>query len=182
MLHADNEVGPTLEEKKADAVICLSLPRKNKKDFESISVAKEGLYLAVPKNHPLAKRKYIRLDKEKNLDLAVLSEGGAYAQYLVPFWEKFSKRHKITIYNDYESFKQAAQQNPQQALVLSRLARRYYQEDYGRILMPINDKGLSVLYYLVYLKKNAECLYPILHWAKTRENKLLNVVRPYANM
>lgn len=182
LLHADNEVGPTLEEKKADAVICLSLPRKNKKDFESISVAKEGLYLAVPKNHPLAKRKYIRLDKEKNLDLAVLSEGGAYAQYLVPFWEKFSKRHKITIYSDYESFKQAAQQNPQQALVLIRLARRYYQETYGRILMPINDKGLSVLYYLVYLKKNAECLYPILHWAKTRENKLLNVVRPYANM
>ena len=70
LLHADNEVGPTLEEKKADAVICLSLPRKNKKDFESISVAKEGLYLAVPKNHPLAKRKYIRLDTWTLLSLA----------------------------------------------------------------------------------------------------------------
>lgn len=181
-LHSDSEVGQTLEEKKADGVVCLAGPRKNKKDFEKTSVAKEGLYLAVPKDHYLAKRKYIRLDKEKNLDLAVLAEDGAYAQYLVPFWEKFSKRHKITIYKDYEAFKKAALENPHQALVLSRLARRYYQEDYGRVIMPINDKGLSVLYYLVYLKNNAECLFPILHWAKTRENNLLNVIRPYSNM
>lgn len=179
LLSSDKEAAQALLDKKADAVICLAAPHR--KDFEAISVARESLVLGLPPEHRLAKRKYIRLDKEKNLDIAVLAEDGAYAQYLVPFWEKFSKHHKITVYTDYESFKQAAQ-DPHKSLVISRLARQYYKENFGRVFMPVNDKGIRVLYYLAYLKKSAECLYPVLHWAKTRENKLLNVSRPYAEL
>ena len=150
--------------RKYDAVVSLKKP--DNKEITSLPFAEEELMLSVPKGHPLAGRKSILLENEKNLELIHYTCDGAYVRKVQPFIDRMKSRHAMKIYHDYFLFRQLLE-NQNLVCFTTKLVRRYRNDGEDRIIIPLEDEGISAVYWLSYLRDSQKKVLPILNWQKS---------------
>lgn len=153
--------------KKYDAVI--SLKKLEHQGVVSIPFAKEALMLSVPEGDPLAQKTSICLRDFQDRDFAVYCVFGAYEREIKKFLDWLVSLPKVTVYTDYFVFRQMLEHKK----VLSFTTRlvQLYRNDGKRVIVPLEDGGVSAIYWLSYLKKDECRLAPLLAWQ--RDNALL---------
>ena len=153
--------------KKFDAVI--SLEKLEHSDVESLPFAKEQLMLSLPKGDKLANKTSINLHDYPNREFAVYRSYCAYERKMQNFMDWLVSLPNVTIYTDYFIFRQMLEQKN----VLSFTTRlvQTYRNDGERIIIPLDDDGISATYWLSYTKDNQKRLKPILSWMD--ENALM---------
>lgn len=153
--------------RKYDAVI--SLEKQENPEVESIPFAKEQLMLSVPVDDELAHKNSINLHQYPNREFAVYRAFGAYERKMNKFMDWLISLPHITVYNDYFVFRQMLEHKK----VLSFTTRlvQLYRDDGERIIIPLEDEGISVTYWFSYLKSNKKRLNQIVKWIE--ENSLM---------
>lgn len=153
--------------KKYDAVI--SLKKLEHKEVVSIPFAKESLMLSIPEGDPLAQKTSICLRNFQNREFAAYCIYGAFEREIKKFLDWLFSLPKVTIYTDYFVFRQMLEHKK----VLSFTTRlvQLYRNDGKRVIVPLEDGGVSAIYWLSYLKKDEYRLVPLLSWH--RDNALM---------
>lgn len=131
-------------------------------EIESIPFVEERMYLSVNKHHPLAKESSISLQDARIKELTRFCiPNYFYAKKQKPYWEELEKTIKFTIYTDYFIFCQALN-NPNTITITTRLVRHYRNDGNNRVLIPIIDNQMKIMYYISYLKTNKNKLSPFI--------------------
>lgn len=159
--------------KKFDAVI--SLEKLEHSDVESLPFAKEQLMLSLPKGDKLANKTSINLHDYPNREFAVYRSYCAYERKMQNFMDWLISLPNVTIYTDYFIFRQMLEQKN----VLSFTTRlvQTYRNDGERIIIPLEDDGISATYWLSYSKDNKKRLRSILSWMDENALMLLGTDR-----
>ena len=159
--------------KKFDAVI--SLKKLEHSDIESLPFAKEQLLLSLPKDDKLANKTSINLHDYPNREFALYRSYCAYERKMQNFMDWLISLPNVTVYTDYFIFRQMLEQKN----VLSFTTRlvQTYRNDGDRIIIPLEDEGITATYWLSYTKDNQKRLKPILSWMDENALMLLGTDR-----
>ncbi len=158
-LAESDEIALLLDEKYD---LTISSQKLDHLEIESIPLIEEMMYLSVDKTHPLANEKEISLQDPRIKGITrFFIPGYYYTRHQKPYWEKLSKTIKITIYTDYFVFSQALN-NPEIITTTTRLVQHYRNDGINRVLIPICDQQMKMMYYLSYLKVNKNKLTPFI--------------------
>ena len=163
LLADENNLENLLLEHKYDAII--SIRRPEHPEIITLPFAREKLLLSVPASHPWAKRKSVCLEREQGEQMAVYCGEGAYIRQLEPFLKRTAQRHLLKIYDDYFVFRQLLEQKDMLTLT-TRLVSQYRHDGDGRVIIPLEDKGIAALYLLSFAQSGKRLLSPWLEWAK----------------
>ncbi len=160
--------------KKYDAVI--SLEKKEYSDVESIPFAKEQLMLSVPLGDELVHKSSINLHQYPNRKFAVYRAFGAYERKMNKFMDWLVSLPYVSVYTDYFIFRQMLEH--QKVLSFTTRLVQLYRDDGKRVIIPLEDEGVSATYWLSYLKSNKKRLNPIIKWVEENSLMLLGTELP----
>ena len=154
----DNEAGvlKALNEGSADIGITLKAPRAKK--YHAEKYMQERLSIALPKKHPLAKRKSIRLRELKGETIIQRSNVGFWEQVKrkkinVGFWEQV-KRKKIpdVTFIKHDSVKGISKLIEQSSLLTFVSDQKFdYDIPKSRKIVPLADREMNVEFFKVTL-------------------------------
>lgn len=163
----DSKLLNDLLSRKYDAVI--TLEKLNHPDVESHPFAKEQLMLSVPLEDELAHKTSINLHEYPDREFAIYRSYCAYERKMKGFMNWLTELPHIKIYTDYFIFRQMLEHSN----VLSFTTRlvQVYRNDGERVIIPLEDDGISATYWLSYTKDNKKRLKGILSWVE--ENSLM---------
>lgn len=164
----DNSIN-ILHTNKYDAIISLTKPENT--DIVTIPFAREELMLSVPYGHPWETKSAVCLHEQNSVELDVYCGSGAYIQRLKPLLEWLSNTHSVKIYDDYFVFRQILEQK-NTATFTTRLVHQYRHDGDNRIIIPLEDSGISATYWLSYLKNNQKHVAPLIQWVQTNSQIL----------
>lgn len=144
----------------------------NHLEIESIPFVEERMYLSVDKSHPLAKESSISLQDARIKEITRFYIPGYYfTKKQKPYWKQLQKTIIFTIYTDYFIFCQALN-DPNVITTTTRLVRHYRHDGNNRVLIPIIDNQMKIMYYISYLKINKNKLTPFIDLIK---NSVVNI-------
>ena len=146
--------------KKYDAII--SLEKQEYSEVESIPFAREKLMLSVPVDDDLACQTSINLCKYPNREFAVYRAFSAYERKMKTFMDWLVSLPHVTVYTDYFVFRQML--NHKKVLSFTTRLVQLYRDDGDRIVIPLENDGISATYWLSYLKSNKKRIKPITEW------------------
>ncbi|MCM1323530.1 MAG: LysR family transcriptional regulator [Acetobacter sp.] len=153
--------------KKYDAVI--SLEKLEHQDVISIPFAKEALMLSVSVNDELAQEKTIRLNPQIQREIALYRIYGAYERKIHPFLKWLEQLPNTTTYTDYFVFRQMLEHK--KLLTFTTRLVQLYRNDGDRIIIPLENEGVTATYWISYERNNKKRLAPIITWQQ--ENMLI---------
>ena len=138
-------------------------------EISSMPFLHDQLLLSVPTGHALSNKTEISL-KENRPDalrsIIQLYVGGEWFEKIQkPFWKLLSPELELVLYDDFFVFSQIIR-GTDAITTSTKLVKNYRDDGEGRTLIPLTDDVFSIVYYLSYLKKNADRLSPFLEWAK----------------
>lgn len=142
---------------KHDAVI--TLKKIEHQDIISIPFAKEALMLSVQKDDPLAKQSGVCLHDHTNREIAVYRIYGAYEHEIKNFLDWLETLPNVTVYTDYFVFRQMLEHK--QVLTFTTRLVQQYRDDGERVVIPLEDEGITATYWLSYCRINKKRLTPI---------------------
>ncbi len=155
--------------RKYDAVI--SLEKLEHQDVVSIPFAKEELMLSVAIDDDLAKEKSICLHQHTDREIAAYRIFGAFEKHIHAFLDWLSTVPTVTVYTDYFVFRQMLEHK--RVLTFTTRLVQLYRNDGERIVIPLEDKGISATYWLSYLAENKRRVSPLLQWQNDNAVMLL---------
>lgn len=155
--------------RKYDAVI--SLEKLNHQDVVSIPFAKEELMLSVSIEDVLAKEKSICLHRHTDREIAAYRIFGAFEKHIHTFLDWLGTIPTVTIYTDYFVFRQMLEHR--KVLTFTTRLVQLYRNDGERVIIPLQDEGISATYWLSYLAENKKRVNPLLEWQKDNAATLL---------
>lgn len=153
--------------RKYDAVI--TLKKLEHQDIISVPFAKEELMLSVQKDDPLAKETSVCLHNYSNRDIAVYRIYGAYEHKIKNFLSRLENLPNVVIYTDYFVFRQMLEHK--KVLTFTTRLVQLYRNDGDRVVIPLEDEGISATYWISYYRTNKKCLSPVTSWLQ--ENMLM---------
>ena len=165
----DKNILNNLLSRKYDAVI--SMEKLEHKDVTSIPFAKEELMLSIATDDILAKEKSICLRQHTDREIAAYRIFGAFEKYIHNFLDWLNTLPTVTIYTDYFVFRQMLEHK--RVLTFTTRLVQLYRNDGERVVIPLEDKGISATYWLSYLTENKKHINPFLQWQKNNSAMLL---------
>ncbi|OUP85850.1 hypothetical protein B5F07_04090 [Lachnoclostridium sp. An169] len=124
-----------------------------KEGIISVPYFEEILYLAVPKDHPLARHKELYLRDLKNLTIILHSRIG--------FWYDLCRREMVNpnfiLQDDLDQFVELSASSSLPSFTTNVSSRRFHR-DYDRAFIHILDEEANVMYYCSCLEAEAEYL------------------------
>ena len=120
----------------------------------------------VPFDDPLAGGTGATLQDCDGRDIAVYRIYGAFEQEIASFLERLEKSRNVTVYTDYFIFRQMLKHK--NVLTFTTLLVQLYRNDGRRVIIPLEEKGVSATYHLCFLRTNKKRLEPVTAWI--REN------------
>lgn len=150
--------------KKYDAAV--TLRKETHPDIVCIPFAEERLMLSVPFDDPLAGGTGATLQDCDGRDIAVYRIYGAFEQEIASFLERLEKSQNVTVYTDYFIFRQMLKHK--NVLTFTTRLVQLYRDDGRRVIIPLEEKGVSATYHLCFLRTNKKRLEPVTAWM--REN------------
>lgn len=155
--------------RKYDAVI--SLKKLEHQDIISVPFAKEELMLSVQKDDILADKTSICLKNHTDREIAVYRIYGAYEQEIKQFLDWLKTVPNVTTYTDYFVFRQMLEHK--KVLTFTTRLVQLYRNDGDRVVIPLEDKGISATYWISYYRTNKKRLSPITSWLQDNMLMLL---------
>lgn len=166
MANDDNALNDLLS-KKYDAVI--TLKKLEHSDIISVPFAKEELMISVSKDDPLADKTSVCLRNHTNREIAVYRIYGAYEREIKHFLDQLEALSNVMVYTDYFVFRQMLEHK--KVLTFTTRLVQLYRNDGDRVIIPLEDEGISAIYWMSYQRINKERLAPIADWQQ--ENMLM---------
>lgn len=166
MPNGDNALNDLLS-KKYDAVI--TLKKLEHQDVISVPFAKEELMLSVQKDDILADKASICLKNHTDREVAVYRIHGAYEQEIKQFLDWLETASNVTTYTDYFVFRQMLEHK--KVLTFTTRLVQLYRNDGDRVIIPLEDDGISATYWISYRRANKKRVAPITAWQ--HENMLM---------
>lgn len=160
--------------RKYDAVI--TLKKLEHPDIISIPFAKEALMLSVQKDDPLAKETSVCLHQHTDREIAVYRIYGAYEREIKIFLNWLETSINITVYTDYFVFRQMLEHK--KVLTFTTRLVQLYRNDGDRVIIPLEDEGVSATYWISYHRTNKKLLSPITSWLQENMLMLLGSENP----
>lgn len=162
--------------KKYDAVI--TLKKLEHQNIVSIPFAKEELMLSVAKDDPLADKPAVCLHHYTERKIAAYRIYGAYEREIHKFLDWLETLPSVTVYTDYFVFRQMLEHKK----VLSFTTRlvQQYRNDGERIAVPLEDEGISALYWFSFSQTDQKRLGGIIRWLQDNALMLLGTDNPKA--
>lgn len=160
--------------RKYDAVI--TLKKLEHQDINSVPFAKEELMLSVQKDDPLAKENAICLHNHTNREIAVYSIYGAFEREIKQFLDWLRSSTNVTTYTDYFVFRQMLEHK--KVLTFTTRLVQIYRNDGDRVIIPLEDEGISATYWISYYQTNKKRLAPITSWLQENILMLLGSENP----
>ncbi len=146
--------------KKYDAVV--SLQKLEHPEVTSIPFAKEELMLSVAEDDELTKETSVCLHNHTDRKIAVYRIFGAYERKMKEFMDWLDSLSNVTVYTDYFVFRQMLEH--QKVLTFTTRLVQLYRNDGKRVIIPLEDKGISAVYWLSFCKDNQKRLAPVTEW------------------
>lgn len=160
--------------RKYDAVI--TLKKLEYQDIISVPFAKEALMLSVPKNDPLARQTSICLHNHINREIVVLRIYGAFEREVKQFIDWLEALSNVTVYTDYFVFRQMLEHK--KVLTFTTRLVQLYRNDGERVIIPLEDEGISATYWISYYRTNKKRLAAITAWQQENMLMLLGSENP----
>lgn len=155
--------------RKYDAVV--SLEKLEHQDVVSIPFAKEELMLSVSVDDVLANEKSVCLHQHADREIAAYRIFGAFEKHIHVFLDWLNTLPMVTIYTDYFVFRQMLEHK--KVLTFTTRLVQLYRNDGNRVVIPLEDEGISATYWLSYLSENKKRVNPLLQWQKNNAVMLL---------
>jgi hypothetical protein len=155
--------------KKYDAIV--SLEKLEHQDVVSIPYAKEELMLSVAVDDVLAKEKSVCLHRHTDREIAAYRCFGAFERHIHTFLDWLNTVPTVTVYTDYFVFRQMLEHK--KILTFNTRLVQLYRNDGERVVIPLEDEGISATYWLSYLAENKRRVNPLLEWRKDNSAMLL---------
>ena len=146
--------------RKYDAVITLN--ELEHQDIISVPFAKEELMLSVAKDDELAGKSSVCLHNYTNRDIAVYRIYGALERKIKSFLDWLESLENITVYTDYFVFRQMLEHK--KILTFTTRLVQLYRNDGERVVIPLEDEGVTAMYWISYWKENKKRVAPITQW------------------
>lgn len=156
--------------RKYDAVV--SLEKLEHQDVVSIPYAKEELMLSVAVDDVLAKEKSVCLHRHTDREIAAYRIFGTFEKHIHAFLDWLNTIPSVTVYTDYFVFRQILEHK--KVLTFTTRLVQLYRNDGERIVIPLEDEGISATYWLSYLAENKRRVNPLLEWQKDNSAMLLS--------
>lgn len=148
--------------RKYDAVI--SLEKLEHQDITSIPFAKEQLMLSVPIGDELADKTSVNLHLYSQREFAVYRMYCAYERRMNDFMEWLVSLPNITVYTDYFVFRQMLEHK--NLLTFTTRLVQLYRNDGERVIIPLEDEGITATYWFSYIRDNKKRIQPFTSWIK----------------
>lgn len=148
--------------RKYDAVI--SLEKLEHQGVVSIPFAKEELMLSVAVDDVLAKEKSVCLHRHTDREIAAYRIFGAFEKHIHAFLDWLNTLPTVTVYTDYFVFRQMLEHK--KVLTFTTRLVQLYRNDGERVVIPLEDEGISATYWLSFLTGNKKRVSPLLQWQK----------------
>ncbi len=155
--------------RKYDAVI--TLKKLEHKEVVSIPFVKEKLMLSVPEDDILAGNGSICLHNYSNREIAVYRGYSSFERKIKHFMDWLETLPNVTVYTDYFVFRQMLEQK--KVLAFTTRLVRFYRNDGKRVILPLDDDGVSTTYWISYHQINKKHLEPIVGKLKAETELLL---------
>lgn len=167
ILADENNALNDLLSKKYDAVV--SLEKLEHPDVVCIPFAREELMLSVAKDDPLCEKTRIRLHDYADREMAAYRIYGAYERKIGGFLSWLETLPSVKVYTDYFVFRQML--GHKRVLSFTTRLVLLYRHDGDRVVIPLEEEGISALYWLSYIKKEQKRLAPVIRWQ--HDNRLI---------
>lgn len=167
----ENKALYDLLSEKYDAVI--SLEKLKNSDVVSIPFAKEMLMLSVAKNDPLCQKTSICLHDYVDREISAYRIYGAFERKINDFLNWIETLASVTVYTDYFVFRQMLEHK--KVLTFTTRLVQLYRNDGERVIIPLEEEGITALYWLSYNKKEQKKLEPFLEWHQNNRQMLLGL-------
>ncbi len=148
--------------RKYDAVI--SLEKLEHQGVVSIPFAREELMLSVAVDDVLAKEKSVCLHRHTDREIAAYRIFGAFEKHIHAFLDWLNTLPTVTVYTDYFVFRQMLEHK--KVLTFTTRLVQLYRNDGERVVIPLEDEGISATYWLSFLAGNKKRINPLLQWQK----------------
>lgn len=148
--------------RKYDAVI--SLEKLEHQGVVSIPFAREELMLSVAVDDVLAKEKSVCLHRHTDREIAAYRIFGAFEKHIHAFLDWLNTLPTVTVYTDYFVFRQMLEHK--KVLTFTTRLVQLYRNDGERVVIPLEDEGISATYWLSFLARNKKRINPLLQWQK----------------
>ena len=148
--------------RKYDAVI--SLEKLEHQGVVSIPFAREELMLSVAVDDVLAKEKSVCLHRHTDREIAAYRIFGAFEKHIHAFLDWLNTLPTVTVYSDYFVFRQMLEHK--KVLTFTTRLVQLYRNDGERVVIPLEDEGISATYWLSFLAGNKKRINPLLQWQK----------------
>lgn len=132
-------------------------------DIIAVPLVKEQILLSIPASNSLAESATLSVKDLDTLTISMFFVGGSFFKKQAPFWQKLEPNVVLEKQADYFLYNQMVR-NTETITISTKLAQHYRDDGENRVLVPVTDPELSVIYYLCYLKENTGKMRPFLEW------------------
>ena len=127
--------------------------------------------LSVAVDDVLAKEKSVCLHRHTDREIAAYRCFGAFERHIHTFLDWLNTVPTVTVYTDYFVFRQMLEHK--KILTFNTRLVQLYRNDGERVVIPLEDEGISATYWLSYLAENKRRVNPLLEWRKDNSAMLL---------